>query len=130
MLPWTVDDIIRADVLDFAPELATGTRATTDGAWVRILAYVNAIDMTGLFENEQDTQLARVYLAAHVAKVTSAASGTTAGPVTSESVGGVRRAYANTFSAAAAEGTLGTTRYGQMYREILGRSLASGPFLV
>lgn len=117
-------DITQADVIDFAPELATVSEST----WERILAYVNELDMTGVGETEATTMLARLYLAAHMATTTKRGSSASAGPVTSESVGGVRRSYANV--AATSASSLSSTRYGQMYSEVLNASLASCPVVV
>lgn len=120
-------DIEKEDVLDFAAELST----VEDNAWDRILPWVNELDMSGLGETDESTTLARIYLAAHIATFAKpGSSSTAAGPVTSESVGGVRRSYANTLVAATSTAGLSRTRYGQMYSDLLGMSLANGPLLI
>lgn len=122
-----MDDVTKADVTEFASELAGS--AVSDGAWVRILAYVNEHELQQTGETEGTAALARIYLAAHIAKVGALGVSTAAGPVTSESAGGIRRAYAN-LSTATSLSSLKTTRYGQLYLDLLSSSLASGPFLV
>ena len=120
-------DIVKQDVVDFATELA-GT-AVSDTAWVRILAHVNGIDLTGLGESEETTQLARIYLAAHMGKVSKGLTSNAAGPVVSESVGGVRRTYANTIALATSAASLSTTGAGRAYLDIINSSMACGPHL-
>lgn len=116
-------DITDDDVLELAGELTT----VSAEAWVWILAFVNQHDLTALDEDEDTAQLARIYLAAHIAKVTELGATVSAGPLTSESVGGVRRAYG--LMSAASTDSLGTTRYGLMYLSILKSSAAHGPLL-
>lgn len=121
-------DITKSDVLSFASILGTGNLATTDQAWVDILNFVNQVNLTAC-DSDFDRRLARIYLAAHVAMTTRLASSGAAGPVTSESAGGVRQSYG--LIAQATTGTsLGTTRYGQMYMDILGMTLAGGPMVI
>lgn len=118
-----MDDITKADVLDIDAALVA-----SDDAWVWILAYVNRFDLTQVEEDEDTAQLARIYLAAHMVKASKAGAGSAAGPVTSESVGGVRRSYA--LVAMSSASSLRTTRYGQLFLDIVSASLANGPFLV
>lgn len=118
-------DIEKDDVVVIAPELA-GT-ALVDDAWERILAYVNQISLTS-YDSDEDRALARIYLAAHLASSSIASTIGAAGPVISESVGGVRRAYG---LVAMSSGTaLGTTKYGRHYELIVNTSNCAGPFLV
>lgn len=116
-------DIEMEDVLDFAAELST----VSANAWERILAFVNQITLTTL-DSDEDRALARIYLAAHLAKSTQGGSSLAAGPITSESVGGVRRSYG--FVAASSSSALTTTRYGQMYLEILNSTMVGGPIVI
>lgn len=122
-------DITQNDVTDFATELQTGV---PDAAWERIIPYVNQFDLTNI-DTDDDRALARIYLAAHLAKgVKLSASGTTAatvGPVTSESVGGVRRSYAF-ITQTSSESALNTTRYGQRYLELIYMSGCRGPHVI
>ena len=123
-----MDDITSADVLELAPELTT----VSAEAWVWILAYVSEVDLTFVSDTENTTQILRIYLAAHMATITtlgSSSSSAAAGPVTSESAGGIRRSYA-TIATSTVGSDLTSTRYGQRYTAILRSSLASGPFLV
>lgn len=121
-------DIEKEDVLAFAAELST----VVDDAWDRILPFVNELDMTGLGESEYSTTLARIYLAAHlgaIAKPSTGSSAAAAGPVTSESVGGIRRTYANLTASSSGDALL-TTKFGRQYSAHLKMTLSNGPFLV
>lgn len=118
-------DIVQSDVTDFASELATGVSAN---AWTNVLAYVNQFNMTA-DDTDEDRYLARVYLCAHILTVGKRASSAASGPLTSESVGGVRRSYGLIATATSAS-SLNSTRYGQLYSDILGASLTGGPMLV
>lgn len=106
--------------------------AVSDTAWERILAFVNQFNL-GCEDSDDDRALARIYLAAHLAKgIKMSAGGTsssTVGPVTSESVGGIRRSY-GFVAQTATESALNTTRYGQMYLELLRMSSLAGPQLI
>ncbi|MGN6103653.1 MAG: DUF4054 domain-containing protein [Kofleriaceae bacterium] len=118
-----IADVTKDEVIAFAPELAT----VSDGTWPSILAFINEIDMTYLGESANTTRLARIYLAAHIAKMGKRAASSAAGPVTSESAGGIRRSYG--FAALTDTHSLRTTNYGQLYLDLLGMTLAHGPFL-
>lgn len=121
-----IEPLTKDDVTAFAPKLAD----VSSEAWLDILAYVNELDLSFLGETDEVTRMARIFLAAHIGQVTRDASrgsgGSTAGPLTSESAGGVRRSYG---MLATGSGSLGSTRYGQMYMDILGMSQAAGPHL-
>ena len=116
--------VIKADVLAFAPELST----LTDQFWVDALDYVNQVDLTSV-DTDIDRRLARIYLAAHIGSTTKRAGTGAAGPVTSESAGGIRRSYGLLATSASGSG-LSSTRYGQLYESILSMSLAHGPLLI
>jgi hypothetical protein len=120
--------IIKGDVTNFASELATSTNPS-DGAWTDILAYVNTFDLTLTGEDAQTDRMAKIFLAAHMATMTKRGSSNAAGPMTSESVGGIRRSY-GLLAQYASNSSLTSTRYGQMYLEVLGASLAAGPMVV
>lgn len=117
--------IEKEDVTAFATDLGT----VSEDAWEKILAYVNQVNLTEC-DSDEDRVMARIYLAAHFAKSLPAAgsSTTAAGPVTSESVGAIRRSYA--FVASSTGSALSKTNYGSMYLEIINASLAGGPLLV
>jgi len=117
--------IVKQDVLDFAAELST----VPDAAWTKILAHVNQINLTS-DDTDEDRVLARIYLAAHIGKKIKPGSNTSAaGPVTSESVGGVRRSYASVIATSTANSSLQTTPYGQLYLELLTGTFCNGPQL-
>lgn len=98
-----------------------------------ILAYVNQVDLTqlgqlsgGVTETVQTARMAQIYLAAHIAYITSRAASGVAGPVTSQAAGGLRRSYGMLVTPT----ILGTTFYGQQYLLILSMSLAHGPVVI
>jgi len=138
----TIAAITVDDVLAMAPELNT----VTDPAWIDILAYVNVHDLTkfnyatvpcvpGLnfgntSEDGQTARMARIYLAAHMGKMLKLGGSAAAGPVTGESVGGVRRSYGLIAQIPGWLASLSTTRYGQLYLEIVGMSLAALPMVI
>lgn len=112
--------IIWTDVTAIAPELSTyGATGQTI-----MLAYVNASVATNMFDGEGGprTKLARVLLAAHLATATSRGDGG-AGPVASESAGGLSVSYSNLST----QRLLGSTSYGILYLSIVDTSLARAP---
>lgn len=113
------------DVVDVAPALST----VDADAQTMILAYVNAELDVVMFGGEAapKTKLARVYLAAHLGTLSRpGASATAAGPVVSESAGGLSRSYANMVSSTSSAG-LERTTFGTMYAFLVGTSLARAP---
>lgn len=100
-----------------APELATVPLA----AQTQILTFVSTFLSEDVWGGLIDT--GRAYLAAHLA--TSGSRGGAGGPVTSESVGQVSRAYAASIAAGAAQ--LGSTAYGLTY-EYLTSTLPAARF--
>lgn len=126
--------ITQDDVLGVAPELATGSRALSDVAWQLVLDYVNTFDLTRPLddldsaESANTDRTARIYLAAHMGKMTQMGQGAAAGPVTGETVGGVRRSYG--LLPMLGYGALMRTGYGQTYLEIVGMSLIHGPVVL
>lgn len=118
--------IVQADVTAFAPELATKLGAS---AWTDVLLYVNELDLTYLTETDQVTRMARIYLAAHIGTMSWRGGSAAAGPLTGEAVGGVRRSY-GLISMMTTQTALGSTRYGQMYLDILTMSFAHGPLVL
>lgn len=128
-------NIVKADVLAIAPELAL-----SDQAWVDVLAYVNELDLSALGETVQVTRMARIYLAAHFASMSKQASNQTvtgaAGPVVAETVGNVMRRYASSGGSSGSSGGssprgsgLESTFFGQMYLRIIGMTAARGPLV-
>ena len=129
--------IVEADVTNFAAELAG---SLNNAAWTDILAYVNEFDITqtpplaGCYvpaqtpESTQTDRMSKIFLAAHIATMAKRGGTGAAGPVTSEAVGGVRRSY-GLIPMAMGVSSLASTRYGQLYLEIVGMSTA-GPMLV
>lgn len=124
--------ITKADVVAFAPELNT----IVDGVWTDILTYVNEFDLTQVAQDQfnlpsasaQTNRMAKIWLAAHMITQDKRGASAAAGPLTSESVGGVRRSY-GLIPFGTAMNTLATTRYGQEFLETIGMSFG-GPMLV
>lgn len=117
-------DIVWADVTGFAPELTT----VSAGAQTLILAYVNdeALD-SSVFGGESANmyKMARIYLAAHRGTLTL--RGGTAGPVTSESAGGLSRSYGSGMTSSTG---LESTVYGQEFLALCNASLARSPVIL
>ncbi len=111
-----------SDVVAFAPDQS----AVSATAQTKILAYVNErFDVSELGgESSPDLYMARVWLAAHLGAST-ALGGDVAGPVTSESAGGLSRSYAVLSST----GALATTGYGAQLKELI-RACCGGARLV
>lgn len=124
--------IIKTDVTAFAPELAS----IVDAVWTDVLAYVNEFDLTQVAQDNfnlvgasaQTDRMAKIWLAAHIVTQDKRGSSAAAGPLTSESVGGVRRSF-GLIPFGTAMSSLATTRYGQEFLEVIGMSLG-GPMLV
>lgn len=119
-----MEDIIKADVLAVAPELTT----LTDQFWLDLLEYANEFDFTTL-DTEQTVRMARIFLCAHLGARAKRSGGGTAGPVTGEAAGGVRRSYGLIATAGGGLSELGSTQYGQTLASILNMSLVRAPFL-
>lgn len=121
--------IIKQDVLEFAPELSS----IRDPAWALILKFVNEMDSTGIDRCGGDEgatlRMARILLAAHYGTVSKRSKSGSAGPVTSEAAGAVRRSY-GLVALASHDAALGSTIWGQQYQGLLSMSDAHGPFLV
>lgn len=120
-------DITWTNVTDHAAELSTvGSAARVD-----ILAYVNDALAPGAFGGSSSNayKLARIYLAAHLGLTSRpGTSGNQAGPVTSESAGGLSRSYAQ-LASAASDDSASTTRYGREYLALCRRS-TGGPVVL
>lgn len=122
-------DIIKQDVLEFAPELST----IRDPTWAAILAFVNSFTSLGIDvaggESSPLLRLARIFLAAHYGTVSKRSKSGAAGPVTSEAAGAVRRSY-GLVALASNDAGFGSTVWGQQLLSILSMSDAHGPILV
>lgn len=116
--------IVKADVFSFAAEL---NNKFDDQFWADVLAYVNQYDLTST-DTDEDRRLARIFLAAHIGANELRAKSGAAGPLTSESAGGVRRSYGLVASSTSA--SLNSTRYGTMFLFILESSGCAGPFVI
>lgn len=110
-----------ADVIALAPEVAT----IPLGAQTDILAYVNSQLNVVTWGGEDSIQLrlGRIYLAAHLATIT-VFGGSGAGPVVSESAGGLSRSYAQASTSGARTG------YQDMFLELLRRTPARLPIVL
>ena len=107
--------IVWTDVVNHAASLSTlDAEAQTD-----ILAYVNDRLNVRIFggEDSASLKLARIYLAAHFGSGLVNGAGGEAGPVVSESAGGLSRSYGSLFSMDSS--VLATTAYGQSYLNII-----------
>jgi hypothetical protein len=119
--------IVWGEVAAIAPTLAN-TNPYTQGA---ILEYVNTALHVECWGGEGSPQLrlARLYMAAHMGTVSSSGASGAAGPVTSETAGGLTRSY-GFMSSTEADPLLDATPYGRMYRELLMRSAARSPIVL
>ena len=124
-----MEDIVKADVLAVAPELAVGSRALTDPFWVDLLIYANEFDFTSV-DTDQTVRMARIFLCAHLGSRAMRSGTGVAGPVTSEAAGGVRRSYGLIAGVGGMIPELHSTPYGMTLEFILTTSGAHGPFLV
>lgn len=107
-------DITWAHVLDIFPTLST----VDADEQTAMLVYVNDEALDSDLYGGEDTERyrrARVYLCAHMALLARVTANGTAGPVTSQSAGGISRSYA---AALAAPGTWGQTGPGQLLKLI------------
>ncbi len=116
-----------SDVTAHAPELST----VSAGAQTDILAHVNVALLVTEFggEDAPKTKMARIYLAAHLATMAAQGAAGAAGPVQSESAGGLSRTYA-VGAAALAGGDYETTSYGQAFRALARTTPARIPMLL
>lgn len=111
-----------ADVVSHASALAT----VDDAQQADLLALVNTQLNVALFggESAPATRLARIYFAAHFASLpgagTTSGGASTAGPVVSESTGGISRAYAAVSSGGGADADAWSeTVWGRRYLTLL-----------
>lgn len=121
--------IIWTDVVAFSAGLAGLPVAAQDG----ILAWVNTALDVSVFDGEAGpkTKLARIYLAAHTASLGDAgSSGETAGPVTSETAGGLTRSYGAVATGPVADSIYGSTAFGRAYLMLVRTSVARAGVLL
>lgn len=115
-----------ADVVTLlpAPELAEVSLVTQG----EILAYVHETLNVSRLGGEDSARLrrARMLLAAHMASTGGSGGDVIAGPVISETTGGISRTYAQVVSGDGYEGTT----YGQELARLIRTSAARIPFLV
>lgn len=104
-------------VVAIAPELAT-LNATAQGL---ILGFVDDELDPGAFGGEDAPKylMARIFLAAHLGRTSQLGGNAVAGPVISESAGGLSRSYANLFSAGQSSGLWVGTTYADMFNALL-----------
>ena len=118
-------DITWEDVSAIATELAEVDEEAQD----IILAYANTALNEGAFKAAA-YKLARILLAAHFATMTAASGGdVTAGPVLSETAGGLSRTYANMSSGGAAGGFSGSS-YGDQLTYLIRTSRGRYPLVL
>lgn len=114
-----------ADVTAMAPELAT----VDVGAQVTILAHVNAALSVSTFGGEAapKLRLARILLAAHYGTGVASGGAAPAGPVVSESDGGLSRTYAQPGGGDSAGSAWASTSYGRELAALIRSSAARLP---
>lgn len=93
--------------------------------WPDVLLSVNQVNLS-CDDTDQDRRMARIYLAAHILTKSYDASSGAAGPLTAESVGGIRRSY-GLIASSSTSASLASTGYGQQYLDILASSLVGAP---
>ena len=120
-------NVIWQDVVDQAPELANPKVAVA--AQTLLLAWANSTLKVSIWggEDSPKLKLARIYLIAHVATLGSKGGIMTAGPVISQSEGGVSQSYANLMTASSF-GVSGTP-YATLYNFLLSTTMAGLPFV-
>lgn len=119
-------DITWSDVTDTAPELAT----LAVNAQTLILDYVNSALNVTVFDGEEGprTKAARVYLAAHLATMTTRANANASGPKTNASLGPQSKKYSEFKSDFASQ--YNATSYGMLYSLMVNTSSARGPIIL
>lgn len=117
--------ILWSDVEAIAVELADVPIA----AQTLYLDLANKFLNVNMFDGEDGprVKLARIYLAAHFATLDRQRGTATAGPVISESRGGLSRSYANLFQTSNGPGLFGSTAYGMNYEALVRTSGARWP---
>lgn len=117
--------IVWTDVTAHAAELAdVGLAAQAD-----YLSLANTFLNVSMLDGEDGarTKMARIYIAAHFATLDRLRGTSVAGPVVSESRGGLSRSYANLTQMSVASGLFGQTTYGQNYATLVRTSRTRWP---
>lgn len=121
--------IVWADVVAHASALADVDAAQQTDLLALANTHLNVAAFGG--EDAPKTKLARIYWIAHFASLPGAGAtsggANTAGPVTSESTGGISRAYASLSSSGTAAEFWGETVWGRRYWTLLRGSRAAWP---
>lgn len=114
-----------ADVTGIASELSS----VSASAQTLYLEVANTFLNVSMFDGEDGprTKLARIYIAAHFATLDGMRGVGVAGPVISESRGGLSRSYANLFMTGTGPGLFGMSAYGQNYEALVRTSKARWP---
>lgn len=117
-------DILWSDVTDAITDLPTISASMQTA----ILGLVNKRVDGAVFDGEdgETTKLARIFLAGHLAVMSKRPARGSAGPVTSESAGGLSRSYAQMTSAS----ELALTAHGTAFSFLVRTSGARAPFVV
>lgn len=117
-------DILWSDVTDAITDLPTISASMQ----TVILGLVNKRVDGAVFDGEdgETTKLARIFLAGHLAVMSKRPARGSAGPVTSESAGGLSRSYAQMTTTSA----LQLTAPGSSYAFLVSTSAARAPFVV
>lgn len=118
-----------AHVVDHASALATVDADQQADLLALVNTHLNVAAFGG--EDAPKTKLARIYWAAHFASLpgsgTTADGAATSGPVTSESTGGVSRAYASLQSGSTGGENWSETVWGRRFLALLRGSRAAWP---
>lgn len=126
-----------ANVLEIAPDAAATASLTAVPVALQthILAHVNTNGVApAVFDGEDgaETGRARRYMAAHMATILTSGSGGSsmvAGPIISETEGGISRSYADHVAAAGSSSELDRSAYGSVFK-MMARINACGAWLV
>lgn len=105
-----------ADVVSHSSPLA----AVDVGVQGDILAYVNT-RFAAVFGGEDNptTRLARIYVAAHFASLPGSGRHEAAGPVVSQSRGGLSQSFQSFGGGGGGDDTWGDTQWGRRYKQLL-----------
>lgn len=116
--------IVWADVVAHSSPLAAVDLAVQSD----ILAVVNA-RFAAVFGGEDNptTRLARIYVAAHFASLPGSGRHEAAGPVVSQSRGGLSQSFQSFSAGGSGDDTWGDTQWGRRYKQLLLGSRARWP---
>lgn len=117
--------LLWSDVSALIPEMST----IPDPVQVAVLEYINDALAADFFGGEDSITYknARIYLAAHVATLSTAGSSAPGGPVIAESEGGLSRSYAVILAVASCS-THPETSYGRLYDSLVRGSAGRAGF--